>query len=227
MEDQKALFDYWHGQVQLKNVGLIGAYQHVETHTLRHECTNYDELRNRPKVTALEEPARSQVITIIKYQCTAQVLQRRAGMLRDRASDFQTMSQELGQERSRLYQFVRRLQERLFGKDQEIKRLDARVATLEAENEILRVEAQSSQAYAELQRDFHELQKKFEKTQARREELARNNKSLGGRVAHAERYRRERDEARAIVQEQKKKIETLTEEVRYLRRQLEATGERA
>lgn len=226
MEDHKALFDYWYNRVQLKNLALIGAFRHIETQELRHACTNYDELRNSPQVVGLEEPERSRVITIIKYQCTAQVLQRRAGLLRDRATDLESMSRELAQERSKLRRLVKLFQEKLFGKDQEVKKLEAQVASLQAENESLQVEIQKNQAYAELQREFEALQKRYEKTQARREELARNNQSLGGRVAHAERYRRERDEARAMVQEQRKQIETLTEEVRYLRAQLGLTGER-
>jgi hypothetical protein len=44
-QDQKAEFDYWYGQVHLRNLPLIGAQNHVPTQELRHECTNYDELR--------------------------------------------------------------------------------------------------------------------------------------------------------------------------------------
>jgi hypothetical protein len=30
--DQKALFDYWHDRVRLKNLPRIGAQEHVPTH---------------------------------------------------------------------------------------------------------------------------------------------------------------------------------------------------
>lgn len=43
--DQKALFDYWHDRVRLKNLPRIGAQEHVPTQVLRDACPNYDELR--------------------------------------------------------------------------------------------------------------------------------------------------------------------------------------
>ena len=69
--DQKALFDYWHDRVRLTNLNRLGAREHVTTQELRHECTNYDELRRLKAVQELDELERCRVIAIIKYECTA------------------------------------------------------------------------------------------------------------------------------------------------------------
>jgi len=53
--DQKALFDYWHDRVRLTNLTRLGAREHVTTQELRHECTNYDELRRLKPVQELDE----------------------------------------------------------------------------------------------------------------------------------------------------------------------------
>ena len=86
LSNNKALYDYWYGQVELRNIKKISSDVHVTTPDLRHNCTNYDQLRQRPHVLALDEAQRNRVQTIIKYECTAQVLQRRAGILKDRAN---------------------------------------------------------------------------------------------------------------------------------------------
>ena len=77
--DQKALFDDWHDRVRLTNLKRLGAREHVTTQELRHECTNDDELRQLKAVQELDELERCRVIAIIKYECTAKVLQRRTG----------------------------------------------------------------------------------------------------------------------------------------------------
>ncbi len=206
MNDSKELFDYWHQQVRLKNLGLISASGHVETQRLRHDCTNYDNLRTSREVQWLEEPERSRVIAVIKYECTAQVLQRRAGILKDRVVELQDANSEVEHQRSRLMALIRALQEKLFGKDQENQQLKTRISILEAENEKLKVQAESDKAYAELLEDFEKLQKEFDKVAKRRQELAKNNQSLGGRVAHTQRFRRERDEARSAIQDLRQQL---------------------
>lgn len=55
MDDNKALFDYWHGRVQLKNHELIKASRHVPTFELRHECTNYEVLTISSNLEELSE----------------------------------------------------------------------------------------------------------------------------------------------------------------------------
>jgi hypothetical protein len=121
--DNKALFDYWHDRARLQNYDLIAAPGHVQTQMLRHECTNYDELRFGPAVQKLDEPERSKIIAIIKYECTAKVLQHRAGCLRDRAQELEEACCQRDQQKSRLINLIKALQEKLFGKDKEIKRL--------------------------------------------------------------------------------------------------------
>jgi len=221
MNDTKELFDYWHQQVRLKNLGLVSAPGHVETQRLRHDCTNYDDLRTSSEVRWLEEPERSRVIAVIKYECTAQVLQRRAGILKDRVVELQNATNEVEHQRSRLMALIRALQEKLFGQDQENQQLKTRISILEAENEELKVQAASDQAYAELLEDFEKLQKEFDKVAQRRKELAKNNQRLGGRVAHAQRFRRERDEARSAVQDLQQQLALAKEENQRLQQENE------
>ncbi|BCL37115.1 hypothetical protein [Nostoc sp. MS1] len=217
MDDSKALFDYWHDRVRLKNQELIAEPQHVPTQKLRHECTNYDELRSIPEVQQLDELERSRVIAVIKYECTAKVLQHRAGRLRDRAHQLEAACHEQDQQKSKLLGLIKALQEKLFGKDKEIERLEARIASLEAENEAFRSEAENSKAEAELRTELEQLKKEYNAVEKRRLELAKNNQSLGGRLSHTKRYKQQRDEARALVEQQKQQIAVLLLESQRLR----------
>ena len=221
MDDSKALFDYWHNRVRLKNSELIAAPEHVKTQELRHDCTNYDELWRSPEVQRLEEPERSRVIAIIKYECTAKVLQNRAGRLRDRANELEAACHEQDQQKSKLLGLIKALQEKLFGKDKEIKRLEARIASLEAENEAFRSEAENSKAEAEMVTELEQLKKKYNAVEKRRQELAKNNQSLGGRVAHTKRYKQQRDEAIVLIEQQKQQIATLVQDSQRLREENE------
>ncbi|WP_017328035.1 hypothetical protein [Synechococcus sp. PCC 7336] len=227
ISDSKELFDYWHKRVRLKNAPLISAPDHIPTQELRHECTNYDSLRVSNEVQILEEPERSQVIAVIKYQCTAQVLQRRSGLLREKANQLEDACYELERERSRLGRLIRQLQEKLFGKDSEIRRLENRILALEAENEALRSDSAKDGAYKELEKEFDKLQKKYESEVKRREELGRNNQRLGGRVSHAKRNKEKLERARVENKELRNKLdrsieqkESLEEELARLRKQL-------
>ncbi|WP_199295701.1 hypothetical protein [Trichocoleus sp. FACHB-591] len=217
MNDSKALFDYWYDRARLRNHELIAASEHVPTQKLRHECTNYDELWRSTGVQQLDEPERSKVIAIIKYECTAKVLQHRAGCLRDRACELEEACHERDQQKSKLLALLKALQEKLFGKDKEIKRLETRIASLAAENEALRVEAENSKAESELRTELEQLRKRYDAVEKRRQELAQNNKSLGGRVAHTKRYKQQRDEAKALVEQQQTQIATLIQENQHLR----------
>lgn len=209
MNDHKALFDYWYERVQLKNYDLIKAADHIPTYQLRHECTNYDELRSRSEVQTLEGEERDKVIAVIKYECTAKALQFRAGYLKDKANQLNQKCNELDQKRSLLLNLIKTLQEKLFGKDNEVKKLETRIALLEAENQALQVESAKANAYTELLNKFDQLEKKYAVLAKRKAELARNNMSLGGRVAHTNRFREQRDQARAIVKQQEQQIAIL------------------
>ncbi len=212
MNDSKELFDHWHHQVRLRNLDIVAAPGHVETQVLRHECTNYDTLRATKAVLQLDGLERSRVIAVIKYECTAQVLQRRAGILKDRVVELQSATHDLEQDKTRFKKIIQALQTIIFGKDQDIHKLQAQISTLEAENETLRTEAERAKAYAELLQEFEALKKEFQQVTKRRQELAKNNQSLGGRVAHATRYQRQRDEARAAVAELRQKLAQVTED---------------
>ncbi|MFH7244863.1 MAG: hypothetical protein ACHWZW_18670 [Spirulina sp.] len=222
MNDSKELFDYWHNQVRLKNMSMIAAPDHVETQALRHDCTNYDDLRFRSDVLALTEPERSRVVAVIKYQCTAQVLQRRAGILKDRVETLQATTLDLEKGQTQLKKLIRALQEIIFGKEQDIQTLQNRIAILEAENEALKNQTAQDQAYAELLQELEKLKKQFAKETQRRQELGKNNQRLGGQVAHTKRFQRERDEARSAVQELRQQLAQVTEENQKLRHENES-----
>jgi SMC interacting uncharacterized protein involved in chromosome segregation len=217
MDDSKALFDFWHDRVRLSNQDLIADPGHVQVQVLRHECTNYDDLWRSSEVQALEEPERSKVIAIIKYECTAKVLQRRAWLLKDRANKLEDACNDLNQQRSKLLGLIKALQEKIFGKDQEVEKLNSRIAGLEAQNEALQAELDNNKAYAELLAEFDQLKRQYETVEKRRRELAKNNQRLGGRVAHTERYKKKRDEAMELVKELKQQIQSITQENEKLR----------
>ncbi|MGC1307400.1 MAG: hypothetical protein WA885_09240 [Phormidesmis sp.] len=212
----KDLFQYWYDRVEFKNLELLETPGHIETFRLRHDCTNYDELWKSSPVKALPGLERDRTIAIIKYECTARVLQKRATVLRNQVADVEAGYREMSQEYSKLRQILRALQTALFGKDQEIKQLQKQVLVLTAEAEAVRAESEKSKAYAELLEEFEKLQKEhaqvrknLTKVSKRRQELAHNNMSLGGRLAHTKRYIKERDEAREILAEQKEQIAEL------------------
>ena len=144
--DQKALFDYWHDRVRLTNLNRLGAREHVTTQELRHECTNYDELRRLKPVQELDELERCRVIAIIKYECTAKVLQRRTGLLRDYARQCEEQALDHRQKERGLHALISKLKDILKGRDVKILRLESRIESLQAENEALRTEQQQSKA---------------------------------------------------------------------------------
>jgi len=222
MDDSKALFDYWHDQVQLKNHERIAAFEHIPTHKLRHECTNYDKLRHSLAVQSLEEPERSKVIAVIKYECTAKVLQHRAGLLREQAQQFETAYRDLNQEFSTLRKLLLQLKKKLFGKDQEIQQLQNQIRVLTATNEALQAEAETGKAYSELMTEFEQLKQQYQAVEKRRQELARNNMSLGGRVAHTKRYKQQRDEAQAQLKSLTQENQKLQQENETLRQAIAA-----
>ncbi|MEA5472670.1 hypothetical protein VB716_00345 [Synechococcus sp. CCY9201] len=216
-QDQKDEFDYWYGQVHLRNLPLIGAQNHVPTQELRHECTNYDELRWLKSVQDLDELERCRVITIIKYQCTAKVLQRRTGLLREYARLCEDNALDQKKERSRLGALLHKLKQALQGKQVEVDRLSNRIKVLEAEAVALRSEQQQSKAELQLQKELDALRRAYGAEVERRKQLAKNNQSLGGRVAHSNRYRRERDELQEALRIERQTSQALRRELEQLR----------
>ena len=215
--DQKALFDYWHDRVRLTNLKRLGAREHVTTQELRHECTNYDELRRLKAVQELDELERCRVIAIIKYECTAKVLQRRTGLLRDYARQCEEQALDHRQKEGGLLALITKLKDILKGKDGTILRLESRIKALQAENEVLRTEQQQSKAERQRDKELIALQRAYEAEVERRKQLAKNNQSLGGRVAHTNRYRRERDELSEALRIERQTSLALRRELEQLR----------
>ncbi len=121
------------------------------------------------------------------------------------------------QERSRLGALLQKLKEALRGKQVEVDRLGRRIQALEAENAALRSEQQQSKAELQVQKELEALQRAFDAEVERRKQLARNNQSLGGRVAHTNRYRRERDELREALRIEQQTSQALRQELQQLR----------
>jgi hypothetical protein len=215
--DQKALFDYWHDRVRLTNLSRLGAREHVTTQELRHECTNYDELRRLKAVQELDELERCRVIAIIKYECTAKVLQRRTGLLRDYARQCEEQALDHRQKEGGLLALITKLKDILKGRDGTIVRLESRIKALQAENEVLRTEQQQSRAERQRDNELDALQRAYEAEVERRKQLAKNNQSLGGRVAHTNRYRRERDELSEALRLERQTSQALRRELEELR----------
>lgn len=105
----------------------------------------------------------------------------------------------------------------LRGKQVYIERLEARLRALEAENAALRSEQQQSKAERQLEKELAALQRAFDAEVERRKQLARNNQSLGGRVAHTNRYRRERDELSEALKIERQTSQELRWELEQLR----------
>jgi len=215
---QKEIFDYWHDRVRLRNLKLIGAKEHVPCQVLRHECTNYDELRTLPSVQSLDELERCRIIAIIKYECTAKALQRRTGLLRDYARHCEEQALDHRQKQKGLVAFIHKLKGILRGKDVYIERLESRIKALDAENAALRTEQQQSKAEHQLDKELAALQRAYEAEVMRRKQLAKNNQSLGGRVAHTSRYRRERDELSEALRIERQTSQSLRRQLEQLRR---------
>ncbi len=202
LNNSKALFDYWHKQVKLKKLKTISSEKHVPTPELRHECTNYDDLCIRPGVLALDDAQKNRVITIIKYECTAQVLQRRAGILNERAQELEKLFTEQKVYRNKLEQFIRVLQQKLFGKDELIKRLETKIQALETKVKAL-----------ETGNELETIKQNYLDEKKRREVLASNNRKMGGRLSWANRWKKQRDQYLVELQETKVVIEELQKEL--------------
>ncbi len=199
--NHQELFTYWHQRVEFKNHHLIRSTSHLPAYEIRHQCTNYDQLIKLPEVESLKGLERDRIFAIIKYQCTSRVLQYRASHFRAISSQIRLELDALNAKNQENLNWIEKLKQLLFSKDIEIKQLKAQVILLEAEKEVLQAETDQSSAYVELSKEVEKLKKQYEKEKKRREELGHNNQSLGGRVAHAERYRRERDQAREEVKQ--------------------------
>jgi chromosome segregation ATPase len=116
-----------------------------------------------------------------------------------------------------LLALITKLKDILKGKDGTIRRLESRINALQAENEVLRTEQQQSKAESQLRKELDALQRAFEAEVERRKQLAKNNQSLGGRVAHTNRYRRERDELSEALRIERQTSQALRRELEQLR----------
>ena len=68
-----------------------------------------------------------------------------------------------------------------------------------------------------MRKELDALQRAFEAEVERRKQLAKSNQSLGGRVAHTNRYRRERDEFSEALRIERQTSQALRRELEQLR----------
>ena len=150
----KALFSYWHGRVKLRNTQLIGDPQQINTQTLRHECTNYDELWKSSAVQQLSGIDQDRMVAVIKYSCTSQVLQRRASLLRVQIADIEKSYEGLEGERSKLASVIAKLKRALFGKMQENEALQRQVKALITQERSAKSRGRGQQSLCRAFREF-------------------------------------------------------------------------
>jgi hypothetical protein len=81
----------------------------------------------------------------------------------------------------------------------------------------LRSEQQQSKAELQLQKELDALRRAYGAEVERRKQLAKNDQSLGGRVAHSNRYRRERDELQEALRIERQTSQALRRELEQLR----------
>ena len=200
--NNKALFDFWHKEVRLKNLKTISSDKHITTPELRHECTNYDSLCIRPGVLALDDAQKNRVITIIKYECTAKVLQRRAGILNRRAKELEILFEEQKVYKNKLEEFIHVLKQRLFRKDDLIKQQEVKIKALEAKVKAL-----------ETGNELEAIKQNYLNEKKRRESLANNNRKMGGRLSWANRWKEQRNKYLIELNETKAVIQKLEKEL--------------
>ena len=201
----------------LKRLDLIGSANHIQAQTLRHECTNYDELLSANEFSSLHGSYRDTVAAIIKYECTMRVLQRRCGLLDDHSKELTDRLVRTAVSENKLQDLIRKLQEKLFGKDKRIAHQETKIKTLEAQVEYL----VAKDGISGIQEELDNTLKKLEQEQKHRTRLAKNNQVLGGRLSWANRWRSQRDEARAELEKQLLVNRNLEKEIQQLKVKIE------
>lgn len=98
-----------------------------------------------------------------------------------------------------------------------IDRLEERIRILEADNTALLAEQQEFKANEQIQQELEALQLRYNEVVEHRQRLAKNNQSLGGRVAHTNRYRRERDELAEALRIERETTQSLKHEIEEMR----------
>jgi DNA repair exonuclease SbcCD ATPase subunit len=138
-------------------------------------------------------------------------------LLRDYAKQCREVAAEQQQERSNLLGLIARLKEFLRGKQVIIDRLEERIQILEADNAALVAEQQQSKANEQIQQELEALQLRYNEVEEHRQRLAKNNQSLGGRVAHTNRYKRKRDELAEALRQEREVTKSLKRQIEQLR----------
>lgn len=177
-----------------------------------------------PELAKFDEIERSRVICVIKYECTSQVLQRRASVQRERqleAREYVIQAEAAIKKRDGIIEALRRF---LFGNEKEIKCLKAKIAELEASSRSEHTISQQSnnnikyekeiadykKALAELREKISIAEAKAAKAEAKaakadlqyekehklRIKHGMTNQRLGGQISWLGRIKEERDKLR-------------------------------
>jgi len=191
--------------------------EHVPTNELRHNCTNYDQLREASELARLNELERSRVICVIKYECTSKVLQRRAGVQRERQIEAREHLLEAEAAIRRRDGIIEALRRFIFGNEKEIEHLKAKIAALEASSRSENTISQESNNNLEYEKEIADYKKalakaekklaeaekeaakaalKYEQERQKRIKGGKKRQILGGKISWLGRIRKERDKLR-------------------------------
>ena len=206
-ENNQPLHHYWSEKVQVKRTELGAAKNHLKAYVVRHRYTNYDQLTESPEFLELDPLERSRVIAVIKYECTSQALQCINGLIRDQLEEIKEETKRLEADVIRRDGIIGAITKLLWGNEREIKSLKAKIRQQKLEIKSLKEIIEEATTEAEYRHEIEAWKIKYEESekgrlqeqkgrleeQKRRRILGRNNQSLGGTAAHAERWREERD----------------------------------
>ena len=219
-ENNQPLHLYWKEKVVVKREIISRSKNHIKAYKLRHEYTNYDQLINSIELQKIEPLERSRTIAIIKYECTSQALQCVNGLIRDQLQEARKESAKFERDVIRRNGIIAAIQKLLWGNEKEIKSLKANIKEQELEINSLKEEIQLKQTEDQYLAEIQTWKTKFKYEQERRQQLARNNKSLGGRLSHARRNKEKLDFVSNLLDENEVSITQISKDLETTKRDL-------
>ena len=219
-ENNQPLHIYWKEKIVVEREAISKSKSHIKAYKLRHEYTNYDLLINSIELQKIEALERSRIIAIIKYECTSQALQCVNGFIRDQLEEAKKEAAKFERDVIRRDGIIAAIQKLLWGNEKEIKSLKAKnqqqVLEIKSFKEEFELRKTEDQYLAEIQN----WKKKFKSEQERRQQLASNNKSLGGRLSHAKRNKQKLDFVNNLLDESEVTVAQLSRDLENTKREL-------
>lgn len=190
-------YQYWRDKVELRNKTLLAAGEQMPLPELRHQCTNYDSLLRTREFQKLDGPDRVAAYHALHYTATLKPLKHREyqlaeqrNILLEKKVKFERAQRELRSllEQKALTQTqIQHYSEKLKAANQKLtdqaNALEQENLELKAENIQLREECDRiQQEYEEAVEKIQKLEKELGNEKEHRVRLAKNNKSMGGRI---------------------------------------------